>query len=121
MVATSPISNGLESAGADNFALAPPRAVSGPDHRRDADDPVTPQPPRNCSAEKTLVCAVVADQPIGLDVPTDPSQHRASRRREARKVSDCGVGDETYRCLARQVQEVEQSLRCHRFCSSGSR
>jgi hypothetical protein len=62
-----------------------------------------------------------AEQPVGLYVPASPPQHRAARRCKAHKVSNRGAGDEADRCLARQVEQVEQPIRCHRFYSSGSR
>jgi hypothetical protein len=61
------------------------------------------------------------EQPVGLYVPASPPQHRAARRCEAHKVSDRGAGNEADRCLARQVEQIEQPMHCHRFCSSGSR
>ena len=94
---------------------------------RDADRLVMPQP-EELQRRKTR-CVVAdqqrdrrrAEQPVGLDVPVGPPQHRAPPRRKAHKVRDGGAGDEADRCLAWQVEQVEQAISPRSFPPLGPR
>ncbi len=61
------------------------------------------------------------EQPLPLDVPADPAQHRAARSGQADEIGDRRTGDEADRRAGRQAQDIEQPFLGDGFCRGGRR